>query len=98
MKGVKKQKFLTKSFFYSAVKFKARNLRKKAKFISPFYDKYTFKKIREKLGGSIRLIITGGAQNSEKVMEFFKIAFSTNLCEIYGQTESSGASFMTKPF
>ena len=64
IKGVKKQKFFSKSFFFQAVRFKAKNLKRKAQFSSTFYDKYAFKKIRDKLGGRIRLIITGGAQNS----------------------------------
>ena len=43
-------------------------------------------------------MITASAPISSEVMEFFRVGFSVNMLEAYGQTESSGASFLSHSY
>lgn len=61
------------------------------------WDKIVFKKIKVLLGGKVRLITTGAAPLSAKVMTFLRCVFgSCHVLEGYGQTESSGAATIGK--
>lgn len=62
-----------------------------------FYDKIVFAKMKNLLGGRVRLMITGSAPISADVLDFLKICFSSPVCEGYGMTESSGGSCVTYP-
>eukprot|EP01126_Amoeba_proteus_P025835 TRINITY_DN2567_c0_g1_i3.p1 TRINITY_DN2567_c0_g1~~TRINITY_DN2567_c0_g1_i3.p1 ORF type:complete len:649 (+),score=133.27 TRINITY_DN2567_c0_g1_i3:84-2030(+) len=59
------------------------------------WDPIVFSSIREKLGGKVRLMITGSAPISSSVMEFLRICFSCPVVEGYGQTETCGAATST---
>jgi long-chain acyl-CoA synthetase len=61
------------------------------------YDKFIFKKIRESLGGRVKIIITGSAPLSKDVMNFLRVCFSASVLEAYGQTETSGLGTFTLP-
>ncbi|PVU94987.1 hypothetical protein BB560_005899, partial [Smittium megazygosporum] len=55
-----------------------------------FWDAVIFSKLKEKLGGRLRIIISGSAPISLETNEFLKICFSANLHEGYGTTETTG--------
>lgn len=93
--GLEKLKGCKKSLATKAVTKKTENINKKGSLKHGFYDKLIFKKMRQALGGRIRLIMVGSAPTSVEVLNFLKIAFSCNILEGYGQTESTGASFVT---
>ncbi|KAI8928445.1 hypothetical protein BC831DRAFT_448706 [Entophlyctis helioformis] len=59
------------------------------------WDAVIFKKIRQTLGGRIRLLFTGAAPITREVAEFLQIAFSVPLIEGYGQTESTASTSYT---
>lgn len=59
------------------------------------YDRLVFSKIQEIFGGRITKLVTGSAPLSADVMKFFKIAMGVPFFEGYGQTESTGALFLT---
>lgn len=65
-------------------------------------DQLVFKKIRAKLGGRLRLMISGGAPISKDVLDFYETV-GLNLLQGYGLTETSGGittnrlAFMAKP-
>jgi len=61
------------------------------------WDSVVFSSVREKLGGNVRLMITGSAPLSTTVMEFLRICFSCPVIEGYGQTETSGGATTTLP-
>jgi len=62
---------------------------------NPIYDKLIFEKMREKLGGKVRLIITGSAPISAEVHQFLKICFCCPVIQGYGLTETSAGSTIT---
>lgn len=84
-----------KSLADRGIKKKLMKLNRQGSVTYGFYDKLIFKKMRSALGGRIRRIIVGSAPTSPDVLNFLKIAFSCNIMEGYGQTESTGASFTT---
>ena len=59
------------------------------------WDSLIFKKIKNVLGGRVRLMVTGSAPIAGYVLNFLKIVFSCPFIEGYAQTESCGVSCMT---
>jgi len=57
-----------------------------------------FGKIKDKLGGRIRLMFSGSAPLSEAVHTFLRVCFSVPVLEGYGQTESSAAVSAQQPW
>jgi long-chain acyl-CoA synthetase len=59
-------------------------------------DKLVFSKLRDKLGGRIRIFVTGGAPISRDILEFFDAA---NICilEGWGMTETCAAGTANLP-
>jgi long-chain acyl-CoA synthetase len=74
------------------------NLRKTGNYAHEIYDKAIFDKISESIfGGKLTFILTGSAPIEGKVLEFFKIIFSSPVVEGYGMTEFAGALTYTDP-
>ncbi|KAJ3321380.1 Long chain acyl-CoA synthetase 7 peroxisomal [Boothiomyces sp. JEL0866] len=59
------------------------------------WDYVVFGKVREKLGGRVKCMITGAAPISAEVTDFLKICFSIQLIEGYGQTETTAGTCTT---
>jgi long-chain acyl-CoA synthetase len=59
-------------------------------------DRLVFKTIRERLGGRIRFFVSGSAQLSREVAEWFD-AVGMTILEGYGLTESSAAASVNLP-
>ncbi|KAK7004886.1 long-chain-fatty-acid--CoA ligase 5, partial [Biomphalaria glabrata] len=65
-----------------------------------FWDRLVLHKIQNKLGGRIRLVVTGSAPLSVEVLNFVRCALSCVVVEAYGQTESGAglsSSFPADP-
>jgi long-chain acyl-CoA synthetase len=65
---------------------------------STLWDTLVFSKIAAKLGGRVRLIITGSAPLSPRVKDFLRICFSAELLEGYGQTECCASATTTMSY
>lgn len=62
------------------------------------WDRTVFKRIKMALGGNVRLIVTGAAPLSAKVMTFLRCTMGVCcVVEGYGQTESTAAATITFP-
>lgn len=62
---------------------------------SSIWDILVFSKIQARLGGCVRLVITGAAPIDIKVVEFLRIALGCQVLEGYGQTETSATGCLT---
>ena len=56
--------------------------------IENIYDKYIYQKIRNKLGGNLKISFVGGAATPKDVIEFFE-NININIVEGYGMSETS---------
>ncbi|XP_063688228.1 long-chain-fatty-acid--CoA ligase 1-like [Bolinopsis microptera] len=56
------------------------------------WDTLFFKKIQDKLGGRVKIIMSGSAPMQDHVIQWFRAVMGTNIVEGYGQTETSAAS------
>ena len=59
-------------------------------------DRLVYSKVKAKLGGRLRLPISGGAPLAKEIAEFFH-AIDITICEGYGQTECTTASNVNMP-
>ena len=64
---------------------------------SPFFDKLVFSKIKARLGGKVRFIVTGGAPLATHVEEFLKVCFCCPVVQGFGLTETCAASCIAIP-
>ena len=64
---------------------------------SPFFDKLVFNKVKARLGGQVRLIVTGGAPLANHVEEFLKVCFCCPVVQGFGLTETCAASCIAVP-
>ncbi|XP_051129870.1 long chain acyl-CoA synthetase 6, peroxisomal-like isoform X2 [Andrographis paniculata] len=56
---------------------------------SPMWDRLVFNKIKDKLGGRVRYMVSGASPLSPEVMDFLRVCFGCIIAEGYGMTESS---------
>jgi long-chain acyl-CoA synthetase len=81
-----------------AVASKLRNLAQGGHYSHSIYDPLIFNKMKNLLGGRVKIMITGSAPISSEVLNFLKICFCAPVCEGYGLTESSAAASLTSTF
>nr|XP_010921403.1 long chain acyl-CoA synthetase 1 isoform X1 [Elaeis guineensis] len=62
------------------------------KTASPLADTLAFHKVKARLGGRIRLIISGGAPLSNEIEEFLRVTSCAFCIQGYGMTETCGLS------
>ncbi|KAL3648944.1 Long chain acyl-CoA synthetase 6, peroxisomal [Castilleja foliolosa] len=56
---------------------------------SPFWDRLVFDKIKQKLGGRVRHMVSGASPLSPEIMDFLRVCFGCKVVQGYGMTESS---------
>ncbi|XP_050218183.1 long chain acyl-CoA synthetase 6, peroxisomal-like isoform X2 [Mercurialis annua] len=56
---------------------------------SPMWDRLVFNKIKARLGGRVRFMVSGASPLSPDVLEFLKICICGNVSEGYGMTETA---------
>ncbi|KAF0901519.1 hypothetical protein E2562_003502 [Oryza meyeriana var. granulata] len=90
---------LKKTLFNVAYKLKLDSMRKGIKHekAAPFFDRLVFSKVKERLGGKLRFIVSGGAPLSVAVEEFLRVVTCASVVQGYGLTETCAASFVAIP-
>ncbi|KAL7079797.1 hypothetical protein ACQ4LE_001432 [Meloidogyne hapla] len=83
---------LTRLIFDAAVAIKTREINNWIIRSDSFIDQHIFRKVREGLGGRVKLMVTGSAPLSETVLTFMRCATGAIVCEGYGQTECVAAA------
>lgn len=63
---------------------------------SRIWDSLVFSKVQASIGGQVKLMLSGSAPITKELISFVKIAFACPVLEGYGQTESCGASIVTR--
>ncbi|KAI3679081.1 hypothetical protein L6452_38389 [Arctium lappa] len=69
----------------------------KQKDASPLADMLAFRKVKNRLGGRIRLIVSGGAPLSSEVEEFLRVTSCAFVLQGYGMTETCGLATLGFP-
>jgi long-chain acyl-CoA synthetase len=85
----------TKSALNHGLNKKMSNVTTNGGYTHKVYDRIFFNKTKAALGGRVRLMISGSAPLLPEVHKFLKVTMAAPLLEGYGQTESTGASFIT---
>ena len=85
----------TKSALNYGLSKKMNNVSTNGGYTHKIYDRVFFNKTKAALGGRVRLMVSGSAPLLPDVHKFLKVVLSAPLLEAYGQTESTGGSFVT---
>ena len=81
---------LKASLFTKALDAKLHYLYADGSLTHSIWDPLVFNKVKNLLGGRIRLVITASAPITGETLEFLRVAFGCQVVEAYGQTESCG--------
>jgi len=85
---------ITQVVFEQAYSAKVDNLRQ-GYLTHTIWDNLVFSKIKGRLGGNVRFIITGSAPLAPNLMDFLRVCFCCPVLEGYGQTETVCAGTRT---
>nr|CAD1822246.1 unnamed protein product [Ananas comosus var. bracteatus] len=91
--------FLKKTLFNLAYKYKLHNMRKGSKQdeAAPLIDKLIFNKIKQGLGGNLRLILSGAAPLAANVETYLRVVTCAHVVQGYGLTETCAGTFVSLP-
>jgi long-chain acyl-CoA synthetase len=91
MQGVAQKSAIEQWLFRSAFDSKKSQIAANGKQPASFLDGLVFEKVKARLGGRVRLMVTGSAPISHEVFNFLQIAFCCPVLNGYGMTETSAA-------
>ncbi|KAF8053195.1 hypothetical protein N665_1449s0001 [Sinapis alba] len=91
--------FFKKFMFDSAFSFKYGHMRKGQSHAeaSPLSDKLVFSKVKQGLGGNVRIILSGAAPLASHVESFLRVVACCHVLQGYGLTESCAGTFVSMP-
>ncbi|KAJ7952141.1 Long chain acyl-CoA synthetase [Quillaja saponaria] len=91
--------FIKKTMFNFAYSYKLHNMKKghTHEEASPISDKIVFDKVKQGLGGNVRLILSGAAPLSTHVEGFLRVVACAHVLQGYGLTETCAGSFVSLP-
>ncbi|KAH7664965.1 long-chain acyl-CoA synthetase protein [Dioscorea alata] len=86
---------LSRKLFEIAYEHKLNNLKRGVRqdMASPFFDRLVFNKIKQVLGGRVRMMLSGAAPLPKHVEEFLRVTSCSVLIQGYGLTESCAGCF-----
>lgn len=91
--------FVKHTLFTLAYSYKLRNMTKGFKHVeaAPLFDKIIFNKVKEGLGGNLRLLLSGAAPLSANVETYLRVVTCAHVLQGYGLTETCAGSFVARP-
>ncbi|KAA8528236.1 hypothetical protein F0562_035513 [Nyssa sinensis] len=91
--------FLKQTVFNLAYSYKLHNMRKGHKHVeaAPLFDKIVFSKVKQGLGGNVRLILSGAAPLATHVEAYLRVVACCHVLQGYGLTESCAGTFVSLP-
>lgn len=87
----------SKTILDKALSVKLNNVHSNGGYTHKLYDRLVFNKTKQLFGGRCRFLASGSAPLTPEVHSFMKVIGCCPLMEGYGQTESTGGSFITEP-
>lgn len=91
--------FLKQKLFNFAYSYKLHNMKKGHKHAeaSPICDRIVFSKVKQGLGGRVRLILSGAAPLATHVEAFLRVVACCHVLQGYGLTETCAGTFVSLP-
>lgn len=88
---------LKRTLFNMAYSYKLRYMSKGHKHseAAPTFDKIVFSKVKQGLGGNVRLILSGAAPLATHVESFLRVVTCAHVVQGYGLTETCAGSFVS---
>uniref|UniRef100_A0A7E4W1B1 long-chain-fatty-acid--CoA ligase n=1 Tax=Panagrellus redivivus TaxID=6233 RepID=A0A7E4W1B1_PANRE len=94
---VSQANWLKRLLFRMAISAKTKHLKRGVLRYDTFWDRWVLASVRQIFGGKLRLVTSGGAPITAKIMNFSKIIYGCPLVEGYGQSECSAAGTLSMP-
>ncbi|CAA6665862.1 unnamed protein product [Spirodela intermedia] len=90
---------LKHTIFNIGYKYKQHHMRKGSKHsdAARIFDKIVFSKVKEGLGGNVRIILSGAAPLPNHVEDFLRVVSCSHVMQGYGLTETCGGTFVSLP-
>ncbi|ONK69932.1 uncharacterized protein A4U43_C05F28360 [Asparagus officinalis] len=91
--------FLKSTLFNIGYRYKLYNMVKGSKHdeAASIFDKIVFSKVKDGLGGNVRLILSGAAPLAKHVEEYLRVVSCAHVLQGYGLTESCAGTFVSLP-
>lgn len=91
--------FLKRNLFNLAYSYKLSNMKggKTHLEASPLCDKIVFSKVKQGLGGRVRIMLSGAAPLAPHVEAYLKVVTGSHVLQGYGLTETCAGSFVSLP-
>ncbi|KAI7739207.1 hypothetical protein M8C21_005629, partial [Ambrosia artemisiifolia] len=91
--------FIKRKLFNLAYSHKLHNMNagKEHSKASPLSDKIVFSKVKQGLGGRVRIILSGAAPLAPHVEAYLKVVTCSHVLQGYGLTETCAGSFVSMP-
>ncbi len=93
--GIEAKGGIAKFLFNHALSTKLVNFKKNGRLHHWLWDRLVFNAVRAKLGGKVKVMLTGSAPLSPQVMDFLRVVFCCDVFEGYGMTELSAVTAVT---
>ena len=94
MDTINKKGFLIKKIFDKALATKIYNYEKYGKLSHAIFDPIFFNKIKNKFGGKMLWMLSGGAALQHDILQGLKVMVGCPLVQGYGQTENAGSALL----
>ncbi|XP_047152549.1 long chain acyl-CoA synthetase 4-like [Vigna umbellata] len=91
--------FMKQTVFNFAYSYKLHSLGKGRNHeeASPLFDKIVFNKVKQGLGGRVRIILSGAAPLSKHVEGYLRVVTCAHILQGYGLTETCAGTFVSLP-